>query len=776
MASTSAFRNARPFLNESIIRQLETKVVAGDLHAYEALQAAAREILEQHTAQAEPSRAADGLFLEAIRVRTPPTFTEAMRRLHENVGTSGEAKPIVSTAFFDAVRQHSETYDAWVRALEDHDESLDAFALMTLERSYLLRDFAGIVERPVYMYMRVALALSLDQEVPVDKIYALFVTLATRRASFATPVLFNAGCAKNPNLSSCFLYALTSKEDNIDGIFSALHDCANISHMSGGLGISLHDIRCRGSPINGGTGTAQGVLPIMQLFNTMAKSVDQGGGKRRGSIAAYLEVHHPDLFEFLEARMTYGNSEARTHDLFLAVWVSDLFMQRVEADGLWSFFCPELCPGLSECWGEAYERLYRQYEDDGKASKQLPARQVFWKIIDVQLNASQPYLLFKDHCNRKSNQKNLGTIRSSNLCSEVVLYSDSTETAVCNLASVCLPKFARPGKHWEHGGYDFDNLWETTYRMACFLDLVVTQTHYPIEKARKSNLRHRPLGLGTQGLADCFCAFNLPWGSAQAKELDEALHACVYHAAITASSDLAVDHGASYETFAGSPASQGLLQFDLWEKEPYDLAGLGIQKFRGWSDLRHRAKQGLRNSVSIALMPTASTAHIAGNSECIEPYTAMLFTRNTLSGEFVVVNKFLREILRAKDAWTSEIIDSIIKQQGSIQHLDVLDAHEKNVFKTAWEIRQKDIVEHSASRGKYVCQSTSLNIHMANPSRAKLSALHFASWKLGNKTSSYYIRMQSTASAIQFALQSGDADRKAVITSDSHHECLMCSA
>ena len=721
-----------------------------------------QEILAMQVADVATEKMSARLALRAIRIATPPSFSACITKLFDNVSPGGKKRPVVSKALYEQVMKNKEFYDNLVQEHDNLDEDLDVFALSTLERAYLLRDASGIVERPIYMYMRLAISL-VREDASQDEVVQLFKTLSSRRASFATPVMFNCGCEKNPSLASCFLYAMTSDKDSVDGIFSSLHDCAKISHMSGGIGISFHDIRARGSPINGGSGAANGILPVMQMFNTMAKTVDQGGGRRRGSIAVYLEPHHPDFIEFLEARQTYGSQELRTHDLFTAVWVSDLFMERVKNNEKWSFFCPELCPGLSEKWGDNYKNLYLDYEQKKMYTKQMKARDVFYRIIDLQMNASLPYLLFKDSCNRKSNQQNLGTIRSSNLCAEIVQYSDTNETAVCNLASICLPKFIKDT------GFDFEELYNTTFQIATHLDNLIDVSYYPIASAELSNKKHRPIGIGTQGLADCFASLKYAWGSAKALLLDEQIHAVVYYAALDASNKLAEKYG-PYESYEGSPASRGLLQYDLWEKKPYEIPT------KSWDVLKQNIKMhGLRNSLSTALMPTASTAQIAGNSESIEPYSAMIFTRGTLAGEHVVVNKQLRKILLSKNRWNSDVKDNLLKNFGSVQQLpkEILSNPEKAVFRTAWEIKQKDLLEHAAVRGKYNCQSMSLNIFMKDPTRAKLTSLHFKAWSLGLKTSTYYLRMNSPASAIQFAVSNSQNSNPSC---ESNPVCESCSA
>jgi len=738
----NSIKCADVYVNKDTKKALLAKYRRGILSISEICKQLSTDIVSKNIGDEEAEKLGSDYMLKGIYVQTPETFSKCVTRLYENVDPSNKPKPVVTKDFYEKVLKNEETYDRVAENAVNSETELSLFALSTLERAYLLKDAHGLVERPIYMYLRVAIVVTNTLEESLE----MFQILSNRRATFATPVMFNAGCAKNPSLASCFLYAMTSEKDSVDGIFSSLHDCAKISHMSGGIGISFHDVRARGSPINGGAGKANGIIPIMQLFNTMAKTVDQGGGRRRGSIAVYLETHHPDLMEFLEARQTYGNQELRTHDLFTAVWVSDLFMKRVEDNGTWSFFCPELCPGLSNCYGTDYEKLYMEYESKNLESKSMPARQVFYKIIDTQMNASLPYMLFKDSCNRKSNQQNLGTIRSSNLCAEVVQYSDHKETAVCNLGSICLPRFIEDVTK----NFNFVELHKVTYTMAFHLDSLIDKTHYPIGSAEKSNKAHRPIGIGTQGLADCLCKMKLSWGTQKALDLDEKIHATIYHAALSASTDLAKKNG-PYSSFVGSPASMGKLQYDLWDSEPIDISPFS------WDSLKDKIKEfGLRNSLSVALMPTATTAQIAGNSESIEPYNAMIFTRGTLAGEYVVVNDELRNILRSKNNWNEKVINNIIANHGSIQYLPetILSKKEKTIFKTAWEIKQKDLLIHASKRGKYNCQSMSLNVFMKNPTRQKLTSLHFASWKLGLKTSTYYIRMTSPASAIQFSLDS----------------------
>ena len=597
--------------------------------------------------------------------------------------------------------------------------------------------------------------------------------LFRREATFATPVMFNAACQKNANLASCFLVAMTKDLDSIDGIFSTLHRCALISSMSGGLGVSMHDIRAKGAPINNDQGTSQGLLPVMRQFNEMAKSVDQGGGKRRGSCAVYLEMHHPDLMTFLEARHTHGQMERRTHDLFLALWVSDLFMRRVEADETWSFFCPKRTPGLSDVWGEAYEKLYLTYESEERFTQQMPARDVFKAVMKTQANTGQPYFMYKDACNAKSNQQHRGTIRSSNLCAEIIQYTSTEEIAVCNLASVSLPKFVTCD-----GDYDFSGLWKCARHVASTMDALIDVTTYPVKEAQTSNNRMRPLGLGVSGLWDVFALMRLQWGSSEAIDLDRRIFATIYHAALTASTELAEQFGA-YEYHLNSPADRNQLQPDLWgDTSAYGKEDISKDFHLDWDGLRKKiAEHGLRNSLSVALMPTASTAQIIGNTESIEAPTALIMVRRTISGDHIVFNKPLHALLENNGWLNEDTVNSIIAHRGSVQQLPELDDATKQVFRNAWEIPQKLVVMHARARSPYICQGQSLNIHMGEPTEQKLTNLHFATWKAGLKISNYYIRTQDPSTPVNFTIKGKAAsDIETICKKSDQGECLSCGA
>lgn len=733
----------------------------------EGLRRLSQEVASNHIGNKTADRLSARLLLESVRCSTSTIFSEAMEHLWDN-SFNGRHAPIVSDEFIGLVRMWASTLDATCTDFEHCDESLSRFSLASLAKSYLLGTHEHVIERPVFMYMRVALAVtrpSTEQELSENTL-KLFKTLAQRKATFATPVMFNAGCRLDASLASCFLYAITDQKDSIEGYFDALKDCAKISKMSGGLGISLHGVQSAGTPTNANTGKAPGVLSVMKLLNTTARVVDQGGGKRRGSIAVYLEPHHPDIVDFLEARMTYGAPDRRTQDLFTALWVSDLFMKRAESRQEWSLLDPVKCPGLDETHGEEFEKLYESYEEQGLAEKTIRADELLMKIVDVQLNCSMPFVLFKDACNRLSNQKHLGTIRSSNLCTEIIEYSDNDETAVCNLASICLPKFIKNGE------FDWEEYYSVCHQMAYHLDALIDISEYPIESAERSNKRHRPIGVGTQGLADCFMLQDFTWGSQEALQFDRRVHATLYHAAISASVQLAKENG-PYSTFRGSPASHGYLQPQLWRLRNDELPPLPPNAKKNWEMLRAEvAVQGLRNSLSVALMPTASTAHIAGNSECIEPYTAMIYQRSVLAGTHTVVNPILRDRLMSRGKWNKNTVLSMIEAQGSAQPVSGLTDHERKVFSTAWEIKQRSIVDHAAARAPFVCQSMSLNIHMREPERKKMLALHLYTWKKGLKTGMYYLRQESPSSAIQFSVRGERPEEKPV----QEAECLSCSA
>jgi ribonucleoside-diphosphate reductase alpha chain len=560
--------------------------------------------------------------------------------------------------------------------------------------------------------------------------------MSERWFTHATPTLFNAGTPK-PQMSSCFL--LTMKEDSIDGIYDTLKQTAKISQSAGGIGLAIHNIRATGSYIGGTNGTSNGIIPMLRVFNDTARYVDQGGGKRKGAFAIYLEPWHADVFEFLDLRKNHGKEELRARDLFYALWIPDLFMKRVEADESWSLFCPNEAPGLHDCWGEEFESLYTKYESEGRARKTVKAQELWFAILDAQIETGTPYLLYKDAANRKSNQQNLGTIKSSNLCTEIIEYTSKDEVAVCNLASIALPRFVNEGK------FDFDALYEVTYQVTKNLNKIIDGNYYPVEEARRSNLRHRPIGLGVQGLADTFILMRLPFESELAKMLNKNIFETIYFAAMTASKDLAKLEG-PYETFAGSPVSKGIFQFDMWGVKPSERWD--------WENLRKEVIQyGVRNSLLVAPMPTASTSQILGNNECFEPYTSNIYTRRVLSGEFIIVNKHLLKDLVNLGLWNNNMKNRIIAANGSIQNIQEIPAEIKELYKTVWEIKQRTIIDMAADRGAFICQSQSLNLFVDNPTAAKLTSMHFYGWKKGLKTGMYYLRTQAASQAVQFTVE-----------------------
>jgi ribonucleoside-diphosphate reductase alpha chain len=630
----------------------------------------------------------------------------------------------------ELIQKHAETLDSAI--IYDRDFQYDYFGFKTLERGYLLRLNGKVAERPQHMLMRVAVGI---HGADLDAAVQTYNSLSEGWYTHATPTLFNAGTPK-PQMSSCFLLQL--KDDSISGIYDTLKQCAQISQSAGGIGLSIHNLRATGSYIKGTNGTSNGIVPMLRVFNDTARYVDQGGGKRKGSFAVYIEPWHADIEDFLDLKKNHGKEEMRARDLFYALWIPDLFMQRVEQNGDWTLMCPNECPGLGDSWGEKFEALYMQFESEGKGRKTMKAQDLWFKILESQIETGTPYILFKDSANRKSNQQNLGTIKSSNLCTEIIEYTAPDEVAVCNLASIALPKFVEKGK------FNHQKLFEVTMEVTKNLNRVIDRNYYPVPEARRSNMRHRPIGLGVQGLADAFILMRHPFESVEAKVLNREIFETIYYAALTASKDLAKEDG-PYETYAGSPASKGILQFDMWGVKPSDRWE--------WDILRDEIKQhGIRNSLLVAPMPTASTAQILGNNECFEPYTSNLYTRRVLSGEFIVVNKYLLRDLVKLGLWSDEMKNKIIAGNGSVQHIAEIPQNLKELYKTAWEISQKTIIDMSADRGAYICQSQSLNVFMENVNFAKLTSMHFHSWKSGLKTGMYYLRTKAATDAIKFTL------------------------
>ena len=646
----------------------------------------------------------------------------------------------------------------------DRDFDYDYFGYKTLERSYLLRVDGKIVERPQHLLMRVAIGIHKDVEKAIDTYHML----SERWMTHASPTLFNSGTPR-PQLSSCFLIAM--KEDSIEGIYDTLKECACISKSAGGIGLSIHDIRATSSYIRGTNGTSNGIIPMLRVFNDTARYVDQGGGKRKGAFAIYLEPWHADIFDWLDLRKNHGKEEARARDLFYGLWTNDLFMKRVEANGEWTLFCPNEAPGLADCWGEEFEALYEKYEAEGKGKKTVKAQQLWFAILESQVETGNPYMLFKDACNRKSNQQNLGTIRSSNLCTEIVEYTSPEETAVCNLASIALPRFVIENNPQSPTGrteskklrgslsaanryFDHDKLAEITRKVTRNLNRIIDVNYYPVETARRSNMKHRPIGLGVQGLADVFILLGMPFDSPEAKKLNAEIFETIYFAALTESNDIAKRDG-TYESYPGSPVSKGLLQPDMW----------GLTEMPGgdrhdWTGLRTKiSEHGVRNSLLVAPMPTASTSQILGNNECFEPYTSNIYARRVLSGEFTVVNQHLLSDLTEMGLWDPSLKNELIANNGSVQTLDIPD-NLKEIYKTVWEIKQRILVDMAADRGAFIDQSQSFNVHMSDANSGKLTSLHFYAWKKGLKTGMYYLRSRAAADAVKFTVDPNSVKAK----------------
>jgi ribonucleoside-diphosphate reductase alpha chain len=675
---------------------------------------------------------ASRIAVSNLHKNTTKSFSNTMRLLYNCTDSkTGKLLPLIADDVMKIIEDNAELLDSTI--IYDRDYGFDYFGFKTLEKSYLLKLDGVIVERPQHMYMRVSIGIHKEDVESAIKTYHL---MSERWFTHATPTLFNAGTPK-PQMSSCFL--LTMKEDSIDGIYDTLKQTAKISQSAGGIGLAIHGIRATGSYIGGTNGTSNGIIPMLKVFNDTARYVDQGGGKRKGAFAIYLEPWHADVFEFLDLRKNHGKEEMRARDLFYALWIPDLFMKRVEADGDWSLFCPNEAPGLHETWGENFETLYQQYEEEGRARKTIKAQELWFAILEAQIETGTPYLLYKDAANGKSNQQNLGTIKSSNLCTEIIEYTSPDEIAVCNLASLALPRYVINGK------FDHDKLYEVTYEATKNLNKIIDYNYYPVEEARNSNMRHRPIGLGVQGLADVFIQLRLPFESEEARTLNKEIFETIYFAAMTASKDLAKIQG-PYETYAGSPVSKAQFQFDLWGVEP-------TLRWDWYSLKAEVLKHGVRNSLLVAPMPTASTSQILGNNECFEPYTSNIYVRRVLSGEFVVVNKHLLNDLIDLNLWDDEMKNRIISQNGSVQKIDGIPDHIKEVFKTVWEIKQRTLIDMAADRGAYICQSQSLNLFVDAPTTSKLTSMHFYGWRKGLKTGMYYLRSKAASQAVQFTVE-----------------------
>lgn len=711
------------------IKTVEIDVLAAETSAY------------MSTINPQYAELAARIAITSLHKETSPSFSETIKKLFFHVN------PLVSRETYEVVMKNRLLLDSAIDYSRDFD--FDYFGYKTLEKSYLLRINGKVVERPQHMFMRVSIGIHGED---IESALKTYKYLSEKWFIHATPTMFNSG-TPFPQMSSCFL--LPIKDDSIEGIYETLKECALISKYAGGIGISIHHVRATNSYVRGTNGTSNGIVPMLKVFNDTARYVDQGGGKRKGAFAIYLEPWHADIFEFLELRKNHGKEELRARDLFYGLWIPDLFMKRVEKDLNWSLFCPNEAPGLHEVYGEDFEKLYEQYESEGRARKIVKARELWNEILKSQIETGTPYMLYKDTCNRRSNQKNLGTIKSSNLCAEIIEYSSSDETAVCNLASISLPRFIKGNE------FDHEKLFEVTYHITENLNKIIDKNFYPVPSASKSNLRHRPIGIGVQGLADLFCLLRLPFTSVEAKKLNQEIFETIYYAALSASKDLSKKFG-PYETFKGSPASQGILHFDL--------CGVQIDSKRwDWKKLKDEiVTYGLRNSLLIALMPTASTSQILGNNECFEPYTSNIYTRRVLAGEFIVINKHLVNDLIKLGIWNEKIKDKIIFHEGSIQEIDEIPKEIKEIYKTVWEIKQKDLIDMAVDRGIFIDQSQSLNVFMKDPTIPKLSSLHFYAWRKGLKTGMYYLRTLPVANPIKFTVQLDACSRRS--------DCISCGS
>ena len=727
------------------------------------------------TAHPDYARLAARISVSNLHKNTKKTFSEVMHDLYTYVNPrTGKDAPLLSDEVYNVIIENKEKLDSTI--IYNRDFGYDYFGFKTLERSYLLKLNGIIAERPQHMLMRVSIGIHLND---LDAAIETYELMSKKFFTHATPTLFNSGTPK-PQMSSCFL--LTAKDDSIDGIYDTLKQTAKISQSAGGIGLAMHNIRATGSYIAGTNGTSNGIVPMLRVFNDTARYVDQGGGKRKGSFAIYLEPWHADIFDFLDLKKNHGKEEMRARDLFYAMWIPDLFMKRVQEDSHWTLMCPNECPGLPDTHSEEFEKLYLKYEELGKGRKTIKARELWEKITESQIETGTPYMLYKDAANSKSNQQNLGTIRSSNLCTEIIEYTSPDEVAVCNLASIALPMFIKDGK------FNHQELFAITKRVTRNLNKVIDRNYYPVIEAQNSNFRHRPVGLGVQGLADAFIMLRLPFTSEEAKKLNQEIFETLYFAAVTASSEEAKNEG-PYETYKGSPMSKGEFQHNLWGIKDEELSGRW-----DWAALRKTVKkQGVRNSLLVAPMPTASTSQILGNNEAFEPYTSNIYTRRVLSGEFIVVNKHLLEDLVEMELWDNNMKEEIMRANGSIQHIDKIPQDIKDLYKTVWEMSMKDIIDMARHRGYFIDQSQSLNLFMQDADYAKLTSMHFYGWKSGLKTGMYYLRTKSAVNAIQFTLSKekkkttqeqdepmSPEEFKAMVESSKNggpdDDCLMCGS
>lgn len=687
------------------------------------------------------------IAISNLHKETTKSFSEVIYNLyHVKEQYTNNQKPVISEKYYNIIQKNANKLNSAI--IYDRDFSYNYFGFKTLERSYLLKIHGKVVERPQHMLMRVAVAIHGED---IDKAIETYNFLSERYFTHASPTLFSA-CTRQQQMSSCFL--LTMSEDSIEGIYDTLKRCALISKSAGGIGLNVHCIRARGTPIAGTLGVSNGLIPMIRVYNNTARYVDQGGNKRPGAFAIYLEPWHADIFEFLDLKKNTGKEENRARELFYALWIPDLFMKRVLDNDIWTLMCPHESPGLADVWGNEFEILYTRYENEKRYKRQIQARDLWTAILISQVETGTPYMLYKDHCNRKSNHQNIGTIKSSNLCTEVVQYSSPDEVAVCNLASIAVNMFVNPINQT----FDFQKLLKVTKIVTCNLDKIIDVNYYPIPEARKSNFRHRPIGIGIQGLADAFLLMRYPFESEEAQKLNIQIFETLYYGALEASCELAEEKG-TYETYEGSPVSKGILQYDMWNVIPTNLWD--------WTILKKKiAKHGVRNSLLIAPMPTASTAQILGNNESIEPYTSNIYTRRVLSGEFQVVNPHLLRDLTERDLWDEDMKNEIIANNGSIQDIERIPDDLKMLYKTVWEIPQKIILKMAADRGAFIDQSQSLNVHMAKPTTEKLTSMHFYGWKMGLKTGMYYLRTKPAANALQFTVDKSKLRNTSNITSN----------
>ena len=747
-------------ISEKDVIEIAKKVIQG---IYDNVTTTELDNLTAETAAAQTTIHPDFSVLAAriavsnLHKNTLKSFSKTAKLLYEYTDPVTQTHaPLISEEIYKIIRKNADELDSSL--IYDRDYNFDYFGFKTLERSYLIRTNGKVTERPQHLFMRVALGIHKEDIQAAIETYNL---MSEKWFIHATPTLFNAGTPK-PQMSSCFLLSMT--EDSIAGIFDTLKRCALISQSAGGIGVSIHNIRSTGSYIKGTGGISNGIIPMLRVFNDTARYVDQGGGKRKGAIAVYIEPWHSDIFEFLDIRKNHGKEEMRARDLFPALWIPDLFMQRVEADQMWSLFDPNEAQGLYEVYGEKFNELYISYEKEGKFRKQIKARELWTAILEAQIETGTPYMCYKDAVNEKSNQKNIGTIRSSNLCTEIMEYTNADEVSVCNLASLALPRYV------SSGGFDFQKLYEVTKIVTRNLNKIIDGNYYPIPETKTSNDRHRPIGLGVQGLADVFLLLRLPFESPEARRLNKDIFETIYFASMEASMDLAKEQGA-YSSFAGSPLSEGKFQFDLWQVVPSDRWD--------WEKLRQEVMtHGVRNSLLLAPMPTASTSQILGNNECFEPYTSNIYNRRVLSGEFVVVNKFLLKDLIELGLWNPTMKNKLIAENGSVQNIPEIPTELKELYKTVWEIKQKTIIDMAAERGAFICQSQSLNLFMAEPNLAKLTSMHFHAWKSGLKTGMYYLRTKAAVDAIKFTVDTQLllGQSQVACSLDNPEECLACGS